>query len=124
MTWNFFTEKMPWIMNTRLYGYREKKDGSLDMLLPFTVAEVPHASRFKEGAVNHFIDLDAPSDMLGPSEGRVMLQALMDHLWKDGMRPTGVIESRETNETSLSVQSRHLEDMRALVARFSDTKMP
>lgn len=63
---------------------------------------------------------DAPIFDMRAGEARALLQALVDECWQAAIRPTGVDDFRRVNDA----QGRHLNDMRALVAKLTGTTLP
>ena len=75
-----------------------------DYLSSMTVQRIPYGERIPQGV---FVP-------------RGMLQAIMDGLWHDGFRPTGITDVRE----STAALKDHLKDMRAIAAKKIGVVLP
>lgn len=99
-----YSEPSDYGARTRLAILLENADGVRAVCEPLLFKTVNDAERWPAPAT---------VEAIGDLDGRSLLQAMMDHGWELGMRPTGVSDADTTKQ--IAAIKDHLADMQKLV---------
>ncbi len=94
----------------QIFAYGTRTDGKRFAAKPVEFEEVPQEM---------VIEPQAMMTVCTKGAGATFLQNLMDQLWQLGIRPSDI-----GTPGHLAATTKHLEDMRAIVASTLDTKLP
>lgn len=94
---------------TEVWVYRERRDGVLELAEPmvFTPIPVRHGAQGEPTLSCEWGDLQ-------------LLQAFLDAAWRRGLRPADF----EDGQGQLAATRAHLADMRALIEKATEVKLP